>query len=71
MCSEAYPGVKPSSEMCVQSIMTYLTNLNRDGKVVGSFTIHAYGQYWFVPYAYSKDQKPSNFKDQVRSKDLD
>jgi hypothetical protein len=65
MCSEAYPGVKPSSEKCVQNTMAFLTNLNRDGRVVGSFSMHAYGEYWFVPFAYSKDQRPANYKDQV------
>ncbi|XP_030830920.1 carboxypeptidase B [Strongylocentrotus purpuratus] len=50
-CSESYPGTHPWSEIEVETVTDYITNLN---SVEAFIDFHAYGEMWMTPWGYTE-----------------
>ncbi|KAI1291093.1 Carboxypeptidase A4 [Halotydeus destructor] len=55
-CDETYPGPRAFSEPESQAVSDFLLKQKANLKLY--LTFHSYGQYWFVPWGYTKARAP-------------
>ncbi|ESO04861.1 hypothetical protein HELRODRAFT_78521, partial [Helobdella robusta] len=61
-CMEDYPGKRPASEVETTHLIRLLNSIRH--RVKGYYSVHTFGQLWFIPYAYSNNLYPV-FEDMV------